>query len=73
VSLVSDKLNDLVKVADLVGHSNTRTTEGYRHAVRPTLPHAVNAWNELLPHKTKKASKMSKAGRARRPELKKAS
>lgn len=48
VSLVSDKIDDLAKVADLVGHSNTRTTEGYRHAVRETLPHAVSAWNQLL-------------------------
>jgi integrase len=73
VSLVSDKLNDLVKVADLVGHSNTRTTEGYRHAVRATLPHAVNAWNELLAQKAKKTSKKPKTGGPRRPKLKKAS
>jgi len=48
VSLVSDQLDDLVKVADLAGHTDTRTTEGYRHAVRPSLPHAVEAWDQLL-------------------------
>ncbi|MCU0270302.1 MAG: site-specific integrase [Acidimicrobiales bacterium] len=48
VSLVSDQLDDLVKVADLAGHVDTRTTEGYRHNVRPSLPHAVQAWNQLL-------------------------
>lgn len=48
VSLVSDKIDDLSKVADLVGHSNTKTTEGYRHPVRETLPHAITAWNQLL-------------------------
>jgi integrase len=48
VSLVSDQLDDLVKVADLAGHVDTRTTQGYRHAVRPSLPHAVEAWNRLL-------------------------
>ncbi len=34
VSLVSSQLDDLVKVADLAGHVDTRTTEGYRHQVR---------------------------------------
>jgi integrase len=48
VSLVSDQLDDLVKVADLVGHVDTRTTQGYRHAVRPSLPHAIEAWERLL-------------------------
>lgn len=48
VSLVSDQLDDLVKVADLAGHVDMRTTEGYRHSVRPALPHAVEAWNGLL-------------------------
>lgn len=48
VSLVSDQLDDLVKVADLAGHVDTRTTQGYRHAVRPSLPHAVDAWDRLL-------------------------
>ncbi len=48
VSLVSDQLDDLVKVADLVGHVDTRTTQGYRHAVRPSLPHAIDAWDRLL-------------------------
>jgi len=48
VSLVSDQLDDLVKVADLVGHEDTRTTQGYRHPVRPSLPHAIDAWNRLL-------------------------
>lgn len=48
VSLVSDQLDDLVKVADLAGHTDTRTTQGYRHAVRPSLPHATNAWDSLL-------------------------
>jgi site-specific recombinase XerD len=43
VSLVADQLDDLVKVADLVGHADTRTTQGYRHAVRPSLPHAIEA------------------------------
>ncbi len=48
VSLVSDQLDDLVKVADLAGHVYTRTTQGYRHSVRPSLPHAAEAWNQLL-------------------------
>ncbi len=48
VSLVADQLDDLVKVADLAGHVDTRTTEGYRHQVRPSLPHAIEAWNRLL-------------------------
>lgn len=48
VSLVSDQLDDLVKVADLAGHVDTRTTEGYRHSVRPSLPHAIEAWDRLL-------------------------
>jgi len=48
VSLVSDQLDDLVKVADLAGHVDTRTTQGYRHNVRPSMPHAVEAWNQLL-------------------------
>jgi integrase len=48
VSLVSDQIDDLVKVADLAGHVDTRTTQGYRHAVRPALPHAIEAWDRLL-------------------------
>lgn len=48
VSLVSDALDDLMKVADLAGHANLRTTEGYRHAVHVSLPHAVTAWDSLL-------------------------
>jgi integrase len=48
VSLVADQLDDLVKVADLAGHVDTRTTEGYRHQVRPSLPHAIEAWERLL-------------------------
>lgn len=48
VSLVSDQLDDLTKVADLAGHADTKTTEGYRHTVRPTLPHAISAWDSLL-------------------------
>ncbi len=48
VSLVADQLDDLVKVADLAGHVDTRTTQGYRHPVRPALPHAVEAWERLL-------------------------
>jgi site-specific recombinase XerD len=48
VSLVADQLDDLVKVADLAGHVDTRTTEGYRHAVRDSLPHAIEAWDRLL-------------------------
>lgn len=48
VSLVADQLDDLVKVADLAGHVDTRTTEGYRHQVRPSIPHAIEAWNRLL-------------------------
>jgi integrase len=48
VSLVSDQLDDLVKVADLAGHVDTRTTQGYRHNVRPSLPHAIEAWDQLL-------------------------
>lgn len=48
VSLVADQLDDLVKVADLAGHVDTRTTQGYRHPVRPSLPHAVEAWDRLI-------------------------
>jgi site-specific recombinase XerD len=48
VSLVADQLDDLVKVADLAGHVDTRTTPGYRHPVRPSLPHAIRAWDLLL-------------------------
>lgn len=48
VSLVADQLADLVKVADLAGHVDTRTTEGYRHSVRPSIPHAIEAWDRLL-------------------------
>jgi hypothetical protein len=48
VSLVSDQLGDLTKVADLAGHADTKTTEGYRHGVRMSLPHAVEAWDRLL-------------------------
>jgi integrase len=48
VSLVADQLDDLVKVADLAGHIDTRTTEGYRHKVRASLPHAIDAWDRLL-------------------------
>lgn len=71
VSLVSDMIDDLAKVADLVGHSNTRTTEGYRHAVRATLPHAVTAWNELLDRRQKKDRDKRKS--QKRARLKKAS
>ncbi len=56
VSLVSDQLDDLIKVADLAGHVDTRTTErpndrtteGDRHSVRQSLPHAIGAWDSLL-------------------------
>lgn len=48
VSLVADHLDDLVKVADLAGHTDPRTTQGYRHRVRPSLPHAIEAWDALL-------------------------
>lgn len=48
ISLVSDQVDDLTKVADLAGHIDTRTTEGYRHNVRESLPHAVEAWDHLL-------------------------
>jgi hypothetical protein len=44
---VSHQLGDLTKVADLAGHADTKTTEGY-HAVRTSLPHAVDAWDRLL-------------------------
>jgi integrase len=48
LSLVADQIEDLTKVADLAGHADTRTTQGYRHAVRPSLPHAIEAWDRLL-------------------------
>jgi integrase len=48
VSLVADQLDDLMKVADLVGHVDQRTTQGYRHPVRRSLPHAIEAWDRLL-------------------------
>ena len=47
-ALLADQLDDLVEVADLAGHVDTRTTEGYRHQVRASLPHAIEAWNGLL-------------------------
>jgi hypothetical protein len=56
VSLVSDQLDDLIKVADLAGHVDTRTTEGYRHSVRPSLPHAIEAWDRLLERSYQPAS-----------------
>ncbi|MGH9226888.1 MAG: hypothetical protein ACRD2W_24585 [Acidimicrobiales bacterium] len=37
-----------MKVADLAGHVDTRTAEGFRHSVRPSLPHAIDAWDRLL-------------------------
>ena len=52
VSLVADQLDDLVKVAALAGHIDTRTTEGYRHQVRASIPHAIEAWNRLLDRKS---------------------
>jgi len=55
VSLVADQLDDLVKVADLAGHVDTRTTQGYRHSVRPSLPHAIGAWDRLLASGAKRA------------------
>jgi uncharacterized protein (DUF1778 family) len=27
---------------------NTKTTQGYRHPVRPSLPYAIEAWDRLL-------------------------
>jgi integrase len=48
VSLVADQLDDIVKVADLAGHVDTRTTHGYRHPVRPSLRHGIEAWDRLL-------------------------
>ena len=48
MSLVADQLDDLMKVADLVGHVDQRTTQGYRHPVRRSLPHAIEAWDRLL-------------------------
>ncbi|MGH9106479.1 MAG: site-specific integrase [Acidimicrobiales bacterium] len=48
VSLVADQLDDLVKVADLAGHGDPRSTQGYRHPVRSSLPHAIEAWEALL-------------------------
>lgn len=47
-SLVSDQVDDPTKVADLMGHTSTRTTDGYRHQVRLALPHAIGAWDQLL-------------------------
>lgn len=48
VSLADDALEDLRKVADMVGHTQTTTTLGYRHSVRDSIPHGVDAWNKLL-------------------------
>src|SRR3546814_18960361 len=48
VSLVADQLADLVKVAALSGPIDTRTPEGYRHPVRSSTLHAIEAWNRLL-------------------------
>jgi integrase len=73
VSLVADRIDDLAKVADMAGHSNTRTTEGYRHAVRATLPHAVTAWDELLDRRAKQEQEKAKAERQQRKALQKAS
>lgn len=38
VSLVADQLDDLVKVADLAGHVDTRTTQGYRRSAAGSAP-----------------------------------
>jgi hypothetical protein len=40
---LSDQLGDLTKVADQPGTPDTKTTEGYRHTVPASLPHAVDA------------------------------
>ena len=63
VSLVSEHVNNLVKVADLAGHADTRTTEGYRHAVRPSLPHAIDAWNRFLNRPPKLPSEQTPSSR----------
>lgn len=56
VSLADDALENLRLVADAVGHVDTKTTMGYRHTVKPALPHAVNAWNRLLDNGQEEAS-----------------
>lgn len=58
-SLVSDQIEDLVKVADLMGHADMRTTQGYRHAVRKAMPHAVDAWNRLLDQDSRQKAQAS--------------
>jgi hypothetical protein len=47
------------EVADLAGHVDTRTTQVYRDPVRPSLPHAIGAWDQLL------AKQRSPSGRSR--------
>jgi len=58
VSLVADQLDDLVKVADLAGHADTRTTQGYTsvadHAViLADVPGTdVDSWFiDTMPHR----------------------
>lgn len=58
VSLVSTELDDLVKVADLAGHVDTRTTQSYRHAVLPALLHGIDAWDRLLSGRLEESRKV---------------
>jgi hypothetical protein len=48
MSLLADELSDMVKVSEVAGHADTRTSDIYRHPVRDSVPHAADAWDRLL-------------------------
>jgi len=49
VSLLSDQDVPIEKIADLVGHASTRTTETvYRHQLKPVIQTAAEAMNEIF-------------------------
>jgi site-specific recombinase XerD len=50
VSLLSDGGMPIEKIARLVGHSSTATTElVYRHQIRPVVEDGATAMNEIFP------------------------
>jgi integrase len=52
MSLLADELSDMVKVSEVAGHADTRTSDIYRHPVRDSVPHAAAAWDRLLSRQT---------------------
>lgn len=50
VSLLSDSGVPIESIAQLVGHTSSRTTEVvYRHQIRPVIQTAAQAMDELFP------------------------